>query len=150
MSAPTFPKYKHSHKRKVPKTGWFSELFCGCSNGTRTYVLLRCPKKSSGLRFSSIFSTAATRSGRSSRPQRRSHRSPPGYELPSGRKSIAIRCFPALLCPLFRQSRRSKVHLLLPCPLSAVPVWVKTWVRCHYSSSSEHSPPTSRQPCVSC
>ena len=45
---------------------------------TRTSVLLRCPKKSSGVRFSSIFSTAATRSGRSSRHRRRSLRSPPG------------------------------------------------------------------------
>ena len=38
--------------------------------------LLRCPIKSSGLRFSSILSTAATRSGRSSRHRRRSPHSP--------------------------------------------------------------------------
>ena len=41
-----------------------------------TCFLLRCPKKSSGLRTSSIFSTAATRSGRLTRRRRRSHRSP--------------------------------------------------------------------------
>ena len=40
---------------------------------------LRCPKKSSGLRFSSIFSTAALRSGRSSRHWRRSPRLPTSY-----------------------------------------------------------------------
>jgi len=30
------------------------------SPSSETYALLRCPKKSSGFRFSSIFSTAAT------------------------------------------------------------------------------------------
>ena len=40
------------------------------------FSLLRCPKKSSGLRCSSIFSTAATHSPRSSRHRRRSGRFP--------------------------------------------------------------------------
>ena len=39
-------------------------------------LLLRCPIKSSGLRLSSILSTAATRSGRFIRHRLRSHRSP--------------------------------------------------------------------------
>ncbi len=39
-------------------------------------VLLRCPVKSSGLRFSSILPTAATRSGRFIRHRRRFPRSP--------------------------------------------------------------------------
>ena len=40
-------------------------------------ALLRYPKKSSGLRFPSIFSTAATRSARFICHRQRSHRSPP-------------------------------------------------------------------------
>ena len=53
---------------------------------------------------------------------------PPGYELPSEPKILAVRCFWALLCPLFGPTRRSKVHFAPLCPLSAIPVWVKTWV----------------------
>ena len=45
-------------------------------------LLLRCPIKSSGLRLSSILSTAATRSGRFIRHRRRSHRSPPSLPIP--------------------------------------------------------------------
>ena len=42
-------------------------------------VLLRCPTKSSGLRLSSILSTAATRSGRCICPRQRSPRSPDSH-----------------------------------------------------------------------
>ena len=42
----------------------------------RWVFLLRCPIKSSGLRWSSILSTAATRSAPFIRHRRRSHRSP--------------------------------------------------------------------------
>ena len=52
------------------------------SNKGRCYgagVLLRCPIKSSGLRFSSILSTAATRSGRFICHRQRSPRSPDSH-----------------------------------------------------------------------
>ena len=55
---------------------WCSNLRYRRTGGQSTCFLLRCPKKSSGLRNSSIFSTAATRSGRLTRRRRRSHRSP--------------------------------------------------------------------------
>ena len=48
----------------------------GMPSATDGLVLLRYPIKFSGVRFSSILSTAATRSGRSFRRWRRSHRSP--------------------------------------------------------------------------
>ncbi len=53
---------------------------------------------------------------------------PPGYELRSEQKYVAIPCFLVLLCPLLGKARRSEIHLALPCPLPAIPVWVKTWV----------------------
>ena len=61
-------------KKKDHPIGW--SFFSSCGGRTRTYALLRCPIKSSGLRFSSILSTAATRSGRCICPRQRSLRSP--------------------------------------------------------------------------
>ena len=59
-------------------------------------VLLRCPIKSSGLCFSSILSTAATRSGRYIRHRRRSHRSPFRCTPSCGRQENGLprRCAP--------------------------------------------------------
>ena len=71
--------------------------------------LLRCPKKSSGLRFSSIFSTAATRSARFICHRQRSHRSPPAGILPH--PDTPVHCpLSTVNCPL------STVH----CQLSTV------------------------------
>ena len=58
-------------RRKAP---WQSQKPL-CYKRFPRQLLLRCPIKSSGLRWSSILSTAATRSGRFSRHRRRSHRS---------------------------------------------------------------------------
>ena len=58
---PHIPSLDHSPARESPRPPVF---------------LLRCPIKSSGLRFSSILSTAATRSAPLLRHRRRSHRSP--------------------------------------------------------------------------
>ena len=65
------------HRRKtypVKDVGFL--LFCFSLRRKCKRVLLRCPKKSSGLRQSLIFSTAATHSGRFFRHRRRSPRSP--------------------------------------------------------------------------
>ncbi|MBQ3491616.1 MAG: hypothetical protein IJA74_03590, partial [Oscillospiraceae bacterium] len=53
-----------------------TDFFYFCFTGKLQRDLLRCPIKSSGLRISSILSTAATRSPPSSRHRRQSARSP--------------------------------------------------------------------------
>ena len=52
--------------------------------------LLRCPKKSSGLRYSLIFSTAATRSARFFCHRQRSHRSPSSPTNPKILNNLAF------------------------------------------------------------
>lgn len=65
---------------------------------------------------------------------------PPGYELSSKRKVLAIRCFLALCNPLYRKSRRSQIHSVMLCPLVDIPVWVKTWDKTIYTLWGAHYP----------
>ncbi len=67
------------HKSK--KTAKWQSFLIGGEGGTKT-ALLRCPKKSSGCRFSSIFSTAAPTPTRCIRHRRREQALPDTLRVP--------------------------------------------------------------------